>query len=193
PLTNIEFDPKLVMAFWGTMWMGVGAGVLLGALAFFSLWPRRDRRFVVFLTPLSLDATGFFIAAGAYHYIAGYITGNNAITALPGVLVPNNVTFALLGMAAAYLAAGMIVSPVKKYSEVPGRAAGNLVTAFTAMVLYLLFNHFGVEIGLVIVPLIVAGNLAHKVHILSLEQKTRQIADASRMHLATVEALATAI
>ncbi|HSI88886.1 MAG TPA: diguanylate cyclase [Pyrinomonadaceae bacterium] len=193
PFTSIEFDPKLVMAFWGTMWMGVGAGVLLGALAYISQWPRRDRRVAELLTPLSVDGAAFFIAAGTYHYLAGYITGNTAITALPGVLVPNNVTFALLGMAAVYFVAGMIISPVRKNSEIPTRAAANLVTAFTAMVLYLVFNHFGVDIGLVILPLIVAGNLAHKVHILSLEQKTRQIADASQMHLATVEALATAI
>jgi diguanylate cyclase (GGDEF)-like protein/putative nucleotidyltransferase with HDIG domain len=193
PFTNIEFDPKLIMAFWGTMWMGVGAGVMLGAIALFSQWPRRERRYTEFLSPLSVDAAAFFIAGGAYHYLAGYISSSASITALPGVLVPNNVTFALLGMAATYLAAGMVISPVKKYSEVPGRAAANLVTAFTAMVLYLLFNHFGVDIGLVILPLVVAGNLAHKVHILGLEQKTRQIADASRMHLATVEALATAI
>ena len=193
PFTNIEVDPKVVMAFWGTMWLGVGAGVLLGAAAFAVQLPARERRSAKFATPLALDAAALFIAGGTYQWLVTYITVNASITALPGVLVPNNVTFALLGMAAAYLAARIVISPVRRWSEIPRRAASKLVTAFMAMVLYLLFNHFGVEIGLVILPLTIAANLAHKVHILSLEQKTRQIVDASRMHLATVEALATAI
>ncbi len=43
------------------------------------------------------------------------------------------------------------------------------------------------------VCMLIAGNLAYRFHSLILEQHTKQISEASRMHLATVEALATAI
>lgn len=43
------------------------------------------------------------------------------------------------------------------------------------------------------VCMLIAGNLAYKFHTAILEEHTKQISEASRMHLATVEALATAI
>lgn len=48
-------------------------------------------------------------------------------------------------------------------------------------------------LGLVTVPVLVIGYLAYKAHLRALEQNTGQITEASRIHLATVEALATAI
>lgn len=44
-----------------------------------------------------------------------------------------------------------------------------------------------------IFPVAVFANLAYKIHLRRLEQKTKEITEASRIHLATVEALATAI
>lgn len=60
-------------------------------------------------------------------------------------------------------------------------------------VLWFLFAHFGMDLGFVIVPLAILSVVAYRVHIERLEQKTKQIFEASRVHLATVEALATAI
>jgi diguanylate cyclase (GGDEF)-like protein/putative nucleotidyltransferase with HDIG domain len=45
----------------------------------------------------------------------------------------------------------------------------------------------------VLLPIAVVGNLAYTIHTRRLAQKTREIYEASRVHLATVEALATAI
>ena len=53
--------------------------------------------------------------------------------------------------------------------------------------------YFGPAFILVIAVAGVSGAGAYAVHRRTLEQKTRQISEASRMHLATVEALATAI
>lgn len=44
-----------------------------------------------------------------------------------------------------------------------------------------------------LVCLVIIGNLAYRFHSFILEQHTKEISEASRMHLATVEALATAI
>jgi diguanylate cyclase (GGDEF)-like protein/putative nucleotidyltransferase with HDIG domain len=50
-----------------------------------------------------------------------------------------------------------------------------------------------VGLGLLALPMLIVANLVHKSHLRTLEQKTHQITEASRIHLATVEALATAI
>ncbi len=60
-------------------------------------------------------------------------------------------------------------------------------------VLWYMFEYFGMELGFVIVPLVGLGVAGYRIHVERLRQKTSQIFEASRIHLATVEALATAI
>lgn len=55
------------------------------------------------------------------------------------------------------------------------------------------FYNFGVAFIFVLVPAIVAAFVGYRMHIARLAQKTSEISEASRLHLATVEALATAI
>lgn len=55
------------------------------------------------------------------------------------------------------------------------------------------FLYFGAAIFLVFVPTALLGFAAFRIHVRRLEVKTSQILEASRVHLATVEALATAI
>lgn len=66
-----------------------------------------------------------------------------------------------------------------------------LVTAIP--LLWLLFAQFGMEFGLVLAPSAVFAGLAYRMHLNRLAQKTKEISEAGRVHLATVEALATAI
>ncbi len=56
-----------------------------------------------------------------------------------------------------------------------------------------LFWHFGADLGFVLLPVVVIGIGSYKMHLDRLSEKTREITEASRVHLATVEALATAI
>ncbi|MEP6787535.1 MAG: HD domain-containing phosphohydrolase [Acidobacteriota bacterium] len=63
----------------------------------------------------------------------------------------------------------------------------------SASVVWLLFAQFGLAFGFVLVPQVVAGIIAYRIHLRRLAQKTKEISEASRVHLATVEALATAI
>jgi diguanylate cyclase (GGDEF)-like protein/putative nucleotidyltransferase with HDIG domain len=66
-----------------------------------------------------------------------------------------------------------------------------IVVAIPAI--WLLFANFGVGIAFFLVPVAIGGVLGYRLHINSLSKKTSQISQASRIHLATVEALATAI
>ena len=62
-----------------------------------------------------------------------------------------------------------------------------------ASVFWLLLSYFGTGLAFVLLPLTVAAFVAYRMHLSRLAQKTREISEASRVHLATVEALATAI
>lgn len=56
-----------------------------------------------------------------------------------------------------------------------------------------LFAYFGWEFAFVLGPLAALFLLGYRIHLRRLEQKIKEITEASRIHLATVEALATAI
>jgi len=62
-----------------------------------------------------------------------------------------------------------------------------------AAAVWLLVNYFGTALGFLLVPMAIVAALAYRMHIKRLAEKTKEISDASRIHLATVEALATAI
>ena len=113
--------------------------------------------------------------------------------------------FAALVMAAAHLTvlivieslfrsfSGFRLSPTSVDDVVLLPAAGEAVNLFGTIVMFLAFSHFGNGFGFVLVPLAMLGHAAHQIHLRRLEQKTREITEASRIHMATVEALATAI
>ena len=58
---------------------------------------------------------------------------------------------------------------------------------------WFLLIQFGAEFGFFLAPLLIFSVIVYRVHVSRLGQKTREISEASRVHLATVEALATAI
>lgn len=68
-----------------------------------------------------------------------------------------------------------------------------IINLFAAILLILSLYQFGLSFGIVILAATVVGHYAHYVHKLRLAKKTGEIFEASRVHLATVEALATAI
>ena len=73
------------------------------------------------------------------------------------------------------------------------RTAIPVVAIVGIAVLWFLFYHFGAEIILVIAPVGVGGAIGYRMHFRRLAVKTREVSEASRVHMATVEALATAI
>ncbi len=68
-------------------------------------------------------------------------------------------------------------------------AAGGLFALLLGMSVYF----FGFAVSIAFVPFLVAAFIGYRLHVSGLAAKTREIREASRLHLATVEALATAI
>ena len=61
------------------------------------------------------------------------------------------------------------------------------------LLLHYVFLEFGLAFGFVILPTVIIAHIGYKIHLTRLAIKTKEISEASRIHLATVEALATAI
>ena len=80
-----------------------------------------------------------------------------------------------------------------RYSKDQRRASNALCATLGLVAAGTAFYFFGPAIALVFAPMAVAAFWAYRTHVSRLEQKTAQILKASRVHLETVEALATAI
>lgn len=200
PLTGIRLSAKKIIIFWAILNLGIVGGALVaaaGALSRFS--DHRGRR----LSWVAGSCAEILCAiAGGAAFAAVF---NNAVFALDlptRVLVSNEVLVASAAMLVGY----QIVWSLSRIflsskDERPTRTvipehwafAGHAVSVVAAIVMFAAFRHFGNAFGLVIVPLAVLGHVLYQIHLRRLAQKTKEIVEASRLHLATVEALATAI
>jgi diguanylate cyclase (GGDEF)-like protein/putative nucleotidyltransferase with HDIG domain len=204
PGTQIRFSPKDIFAFWGVIWLGVPGGILIAAgasIANHGVSGIRRRRFA---TDVASDVLAIFFAAILYHFSFAYFQAGHPIVLAGGLTVPFETLIAACIMAAghfanrsaiAYLLANngydRMRSNVRRSFIVP--AAATTVSLLATILLVVVFNHFGIEFGLICIPLAIIGDLSYKIHVTRLAHKTKLISESSRIHLATVEALATAI
>ena len=205
PLTKSVFLPKTLFAFWGIIWIGLAGGVILGTAASLAAigFHTGDRR--KWLRLIATDALSVFAAAACFSAVTGYFIDADINPEVTRTLVPTDVIWASMIMASTYYVINTLIGylfdsagrvpeqkdALGKYLLVPVPA--NVVTLAATVALYLVFKHFGIEFGLVLLPIAILGNIAYKIHVRRLAQKTKEITEASRLHLATVEALATAI
>ncbi len=203
PGTQLRFSPKDVFAFWGVIWVGVSGGVLLAACAAISIHglsaPKRKRA----ASAVAVDVLAIFFSGIAYYLALGYFETDRMVT-IAGLGIPLETALASCFMAVTHFAQrSSLVYLLRNASEFaptlgPKRlfgepAASTAISLVTTIFLFTVFNHFGIEFGLVFIPVAIAGHLSYKIHVARLEHKTRLISESSRIHLATVEALATAI
>lgn len=204
PKTESTFYPKTVFSFWGIALLGVWGGALL-ALVSSSVDARGAHNFQTRVQSVARDVVASFASAIAFYYSLSLFPVQQNTLVAGKFLIPNEVIFAAIVMAAVHFAAATLIDllalairdePLNRGALARVAVApsiGHLVSLAVALVLFLTFNNFGIEFGLVLLPLAIAANAAHRIHVSRLEQKTREITEASRLHFATVEALATAI
>ncbi|HEX6124246.1 MAG TPA: diguanylate cyclase, partial [Pyrinomonadaceae bacterium] len=205
PGTRFKFSPKDIFAFWGVIWIGVSGGVLLGACASLAHHgiTGRDRRRLV--TDVATDVIAILVAGIAFYLTLGYADPGRRLMIAGELGIPYEIATASCAMALTHFSQrwaldhlfrggasrGTVGVQIAQLFLVPAAATASSLIA--TIFLYVVFNHFGIEFGLVFIPTAIAGHLSYKIHVRRLEQKTRLISEASRIHLATVEALATAI
>ena len=195
----------ILFAFWGVLWCGPASGLILGLIStVFTIWPPRKNSKVDAAEACGMT-TSIAISIFAFSFLFG--AASNA-EGRSGELDPYTVKLIVAG---SLMAAGLYVltrfglalafnwmegaarsrQTVTRWLAGQTLAAG--LTVLATVLICLPFSHFGIEFGLVIAPLAIFANLAYNIHTKRLDQKTKQISEASRIHLATVEALATAI
>lgn len=205
PGTRINADANTVAAFWGGVSLGPVGGILLAATAAITGRLRFGGRDKHDIFDICSDIGASFIGAVIYGLALTNFTDRIEMAGLNTLLVPNEVIISALLMAAAHFSVKAALLFVRQgteavrnqkassWDEVAAILSSYPVSILGTILLFLVFRHYGFDFGLVIVPLVVIGNVAYKIHLRSLAVKTHQIREASRLHLATVEALATAI
>lgn len=193
PLTQIRLAAKQIIVFWAILNLGVIGGVLVAAAAALSCFSDYRGRYSDWAKSAFVEIACAASAGAAF--AAAFRFSGFAIDLPTRVLVPNEVLLATSVMLAAYQATRILFDLIKLRppSKDASGFAGGLVATVSAIVMFAAFRHFGNAFGLVVVPLAVLGNISYEIHLRRLAMKTKEIVDASRLHLATVEALATAI
>ena len=195
----------ILFAFWGILWCGHAGGMILGVVsAVFTVWPTEKNKnidagescaiFTSITVTVFIFSYLFGNAANAGYSVAGVDPATAKMVTVGSLILTGLyvVIMFVLGMAFSFFEnAAQSRQSTAKWLET--QALGGILTASATILISLPFFHFGIEFGLVIAPLTIFANLAYDIHTKRLDQKTRQISEASRVHLATVEALATAI
>ncbi len=203
--TDVRISLKTIFGFWGVIWLGIPGGVLLAACS--SAANRRiaspDRRRPA--SDIAINILSTFFSGIAFYLTLGYFNGGGQLQLVGKLTVANDVILASCVMAFTHFAQSRALtyllrndkyrphrkSTVRNLFVIPGLSG--VISLLATIFFFIVFDHFGIEFGLVIVPLAIFGHLAYKIHVRRLAQKTKEISEASRIHLATVEALATAI
>ena len=205
PKTSSVISANEIIVFWSIVWLGVPGGVLAAIGASFARYDLVQKNKVRWLFGLFSNICAAFVSAEAFYLFLQYFAGfSSAFVGEKAIVWQWLIAAAGLMMAAHYLFSGIsnaifqFLEKEHSSSEVLKasflRPAINYTLSITAAFLtHILFVEFGSLFGLVILPMTVVGHLAYRLHINRLEQKIKEIGEASRIHLATVEALATAI
>ena len=206
PQTKIKLTAGSLIVFWGIIWLGIPGGILLAAgvsMASCKFVPQNKARwlFDAFVNIVSAFAAGeifYFIlenfagfsqkAVGENELAFGYILAAAALMVFAQYMVSSVLNFVFFKLD---------VDSVESsnFSGVDFKSSATILSFsfVSTAILYVLYLEFGSAFTFVILPLVVVGQLAYRLHVERLAQKTKEIMEASRVHLATVEALATAI
>ena len=191
--------------FLGAIVLGVPAAVLLGAIDSLLSALRTTRRATSWLAaPATMSLVTLFSAATFYATLNAYAGVRRQPVGLSGL------TFAellppLVGMAfVQYVMNGLLVATLhalkRRRSIWKFWRDGYVWTAWTffaaaitTALLYRAVMSYGLLYVLLSVPVIAATFATYKIYFERVNEKTREAAELARLHLATVEALATAI
>ena len=203
--TQTSITANELIIFWGTMWLGIPGAVLLAACFSLTKFGLAKKAPVHWLFNTFVNVFSTFAAAVGFYTTLYYLTGFTENTlaenhvSLPATLAAAGLMwlthlFLFTSLTSIYVAITGRYLFADLWKKNGGWTAGvYLLGAIAALSTHYIFLSFGIGFGLFVLPLIIVAHLAYKIHLRRLAQKTKEIREASRIHLATVEALATAI
>ncbi|HEY0460162.1 MAG TPA: diguanylate cyclase [Pyrinomonadaceae bacterium] len=205
PGTAATVSAKEIAIFWGAIWLGTPGAVLLAAGASLAGFNIAGKNKFEWLFGVFSNTSAAFVSAFAFYFVlnraAGFspaFVGEETIAwqwligAIGAMAATQYLLTTVFNSVFLYLKDENALSEILKISfSRPG--IGYAFSVISVFLLHFAFLKFGLPFGFVILPLSVVSHFAYRLHLKRLEQKTGEISEASRVHLATVEALATAI
>lgn len=206
PQSKITLTAKEFVVFWGILWLGVPGGVLLAAGIAAVKYKKAAKDEKQWLFGALTDIIAAFAAGKIFYTVLNSSTNFSQTTVGGSELSIGWLAAAVLLMALTHGSVALfLTSAFPKLEEdefsmldfwknnLLASLCRYAVAVGAAFILHFAFVEFGLAFGLVVVPMTIFGHFAYRLHVKRFEQKTREITEASRIHLATVEALATAI
>ncbi len=205
PHIRKSFSAKELIIFWATIWLGAAGGVLIAAgVSAERIISSKNKQKAGYFNGFSL-ITAIFLASNAFYLVLNNFAGfNGKIVAEQQINVGWLVLATAVMTGVYYLAVSLftLISPKTDDSQpltenkIYKYFWNGIIFVCTLLLTFLLhfsLLEFGLPFGLVILVVAISGHSAYRLYLARLEQKTKEIVEASHIHLATVEALATAI
>jgi len=205
PNTKSSFTGGDVFIFMGVLFLGTPAAILIGVVDSFVSSRRTSKRLASWIAAPAMMAVTTFIAGSAFYLVLARYAHVTQQPLGPTRIRPDHLlgALALLAMLQ-YFFNGFTVSTIyalrKRRPILKFWRDGYLWTwwwflgsAIATAVIYSSVSHLGWAYALLSVPIIAATFWTYKVYFERVNAKTREAENLSRLHLATVEALATAI
>lgn len=203
--SRMPISARRIIILWGIIWLGVSGGVILSLASFIASYKINSKNRKSWAAGLFSSMISAFAAAEIFHLFLYKINGFAADQFFAsqvsiGLLLP---AVLLLGVVDFVVYTSLFLIFQRTESEYSFGAVFRetvISSAFNCsvgvgggLIFHFVFLAFGLWFGLFLLPIVVIGHLAYRIHLKKLEQKTKELTESNRIHLATVEALATAI
>lgn len=203
PRVGADFSAKEMSLYFGAVWLGAPGAVLMSAAASAARFAFGERSAYRRSLNLFVNVIASLAAVKAFYASFAYLSNGNVLTA-------NDASYAALAVGAGalgiihFLVSGTLHFAVSLVDsgDRPADPPGSMIVLKLIpyainvggfLLVHSLFAEFGLAFGWVVMAVALVGHLGYRIHSGRLEQKVKEIREASRIHLATVEALATAI
>lgn len=205
PHLRKTFSVKEFIIFWTAIWLGTAGAVVIAAgvsaeKIIFSKNKNRSKYLYGFAAIISI-----FAASNVFYSILNFAAGFGGRIVADQRISVEWLVLAAVAMAAVYYSALILFTAVlpkpkgnqplieNKTDKYFWHGVIFVSTLLLTFLFHFSFLEFGLGFGVVILFVAIGGHTAYKLFQARLQLKTKEIVEASRIHLATVEALATAI
>ncbi|MBX7170380.1 MAG: diguanylate cyclase [Pyrinomonadaceae bacterium] len=205
PNSRLQFTAKGLVVFFGILWLGVMGGVLLSLTAEIAGYWNANKNKSRWLASVFSNIIATFVSAVVLYLFLNNVAGFEAKFVAGNDLGIVWLFAGILLMAAAHYTVYLLLYSVFLVleSEFPffNAVKENILATVIGYIfgtvgisgLHFALLNFGLGFGLVVLVGVIVAHISYRIHLQSLAQKTKEITESSRIHLATVEALATAI
>jgi diguanylate cyclase (GGDEF)-like protein/putative nucleotidyltransferase with HDIG domain len=205
PNTNSSFTASDVFTFLACLMLGVPAAVLMGVVDAFVSSRRTSKRAASWIGGPAMNAITVFLAGNIFYlalnrcaHISTYPLGAEAIRTehlLASLALLALTHYLINGFTISTLYALKTRRPILRFwrDGYLWTWWSFLASAVAAAVIYVAISRFGWVYAILGIPVVAFTFATYRIYFERVNAKTREAEEMSRLHLATVEALATAI